>query len=75
MTKTAIGRIVSCFYKGFKGKAPKLYFAIRTPDNEKVFPEPITGDLPYFYCKEKDLDVISEELELKNIPKEIRIKE
>jgi len=67
MNQPVIGRIVSSFYKGYKGKPPKLYFAIRTPEGKKVFPKGISAPLPYFYCREEDLDKISEELTLKSI--------
>ena len=67
MSNPVLGRIVSCFYKGNRGQAPKMYFSIRTPEGEKVFPKAVRTPLPYFYCRSEDLDKISEQLNLKSI--------
>ncbi len=59
------GRIVSAFYKSQKTSMPKLFFAIRTSEGKKVFPEPISSPMrPYFYCREEDADIVDENLRL-----------
>ena len=59
------GRIVSAFYKSQKTSMPKLFFAIRTLEGKKVFPEPITSPTrPYFYCREEDAAAVDESLRL-----------
>ncbi len=59
------GRIVSAFYRSQKTSMPKLFFAIRTPEGKKVFPEPIPSPIrPYFYCREEDASIVGEKLRL-----------
>jgi len=67
MTEPIVGRIVSCFYKGYVDKPPRLYFAIRTVDDKKVFPDPVVGPRPYFYCRKQDLEEVERQLQLKGI--------